>query len=104
MSGHTPGPWSIVESIDPGMVSSWSIQIGAHQLPFFPYKRVYSECRSQSGLVSDYEMHANARLIAAAPELLAHLKFAHAALRGLPGIGSSAQVQEMGAVIERATQ
>lgn len=39
-----------------------------------------------------------------APRILDHLKFAHAALRGLPGIGSSAQVQEMGAVIARATQ
>jgi hypothetical protein len=37
-----------------------------------------------------------------APELLGHLQFAHAALRGLPGFGSSAQVAAMAAAIAKA--
>lgn len=74
MTAHTPGPWTIVESKDPIVVSHWHIQIGNVSIPFFPYKRIYSEDLTQSGLVRDDEQMANARLIAAAPDLLAALK------------------------------
>ena len=74
MSKHTPGPWAIVERQDPVMVSGWHVQIGSVELPFFPYTRVYSEDRSQSSLARDAKQMANARLIAAAPDLLEALK------------------------------
>lgn len=71
MSKHTPGPWTIVETKYPNIISNWHIQIGKIEIPFFPYKRVYSEDKSLSAFISDDEQKANARLIAAAPDLLA---------------------------------
>jgi hypothetical protein len=56
------------------VVDSWHIDIGKHKIPLFPYKRIYSEDLKQSGLVTDAEHIADARLIAAAPELLEALK------------------------------
>ena len=70
---HTPAPWSLVEKPHEKMVSSWHIQVGEHLIPVHPYKRIYSEDRTQSGLVIDKEHMADAHLIAAAPELLAAL-------------------------------
>ncbi len=55
----------------------------------------------QGGKRSYEEIYANARLIAAAPELLAELKFAVKLLR--PLIGSTAQIEAMDAVIAKAT-
>lgn len=74
MSKPTPGPWLIVEKPDAITVSSWHIQIGSDALPFFPYRRAFSGDGTKSGLVRDDEKHANARLIASAPELLEALQ------------------------------
>ena len=45
---------------------------------------------------------ANARLIAAAPELLGHLRFAVKLLSALPGFAGTAQVEAMAAAIAKA--
>ncbi len=71
---HTPGPWEVVITIDGITIPNWLIQIGKVKVPAFPYKRIYSEDRTQSGLVQDDEQVANIRLIAAAPDLLAALR------------------------------
>ena len=62
MTTYTPGPWSV---IDDGIHAHVFIGAGA-----FPYGETIAEEVTQ----------ANARLIAAAPELLAALTAAHAAL------------------------
>ena len=77
MSAHTPGPWELVETPHEVTVSSWHIHIGEHKLSIFPYKRIYSEDRTQSGLVMDHEHMADAHLIAAAPDLLEALMSAY---------------------------
>lgn len=71
---HTPGPWSLVETPDEKMISSWHVQIGEDRVSVFPYTRQYSECRQYSGLVTDHQKMADARLIASAPELLEALE------------------------------
>lgn len=78
----TKGPWNLIETKQEKIVSHWCIQIGEDQIPIFPYKRSYSEDRTQSGLVIDDEKMANATLIAAAPELFHALELADAALSG----------------------
>ena len=71
---HTPGPWRLVELPHNEMVSSWHIHVGDHRIPVFPYKRIYSENRTQSGLVVDQKHMADALLMATAPELLEALQ------------------------------
>jgi hypothetical protein len=65
----TPGPWKIVTTEQEGIIPNFHIQIGEDQISVFPYKRIYSEDRTQSGLVFDQEKVANINLIAAAPDL-----------------------------------
>jgi hypothetical protein len=69
---HTPltGPWELVETHHDGILSSWHIQIGEDQVPVFPFKRVYSEDRTQSGFVTDHDRMAAFRVASAAPDLL----------------------------------
>lgn len=68
---YTQGPWRIVEEPHQKMISNWGIQIGSHKISFFPYVYQYADIeKTCGGYVTDHEMHANARLIAAAPELL----------------------------------
>jgi hypothetical protein len=59
MSGHTPGPWKA------------SALAGDTELSWVETEREY---RSIASLIRYPEMEANARLIAAAPELLAACK------------------------------
>ena len=49
------------------------------------------------------EAEANARLIAAAPELLSSLEFAVKLLYGLPHVAGTAQLDHMRSVIAKAT-
>lgn len=69
---HTPlsGPWELVETHQEGILNSWHIQIGEDQVPVFPYKRIYSTDRTQSGFVTDHDRMAAFRVAATAPELL----------------------------------
>jgi hypothetical protein len=74
MSKHTPGPWELREYKQEKVVSSWNVHIGEYQVHIFPYKRIYSDDRQQSGFVQNDQVMADAHLIAAAPELLEALK------------------------------
>ena len=75
MTKHTQGPWRVVEEPHQKMISNWGIQIGSHKISFFPYVYQYADIeKTCGGYVTDQEMHANARLIAAAPDLLESAK------------------------------
>lgn len=80
MAGYTPGPW-MAEPCPCGWAECRSIM---------------SPCEK----VAESVREANARLIAAAPELLEHLRFAVKLLR--PWAGGTAQVQAMEAAIAKA--
>jgi len=71
---HTPGPWKLVKEEQESMVASWHIAIGDDHIGMFPYKRIYSDDRTQSGLVKDDEKMANAILLSSAPDLLSALR------------------------------
>ena len=73
-AAHTPGTWVLIKTDHETMISDWHIQMGKDRVDVFPYKRIYSEDKTQSGLVTDDELMSNARLMAAAPELLEALK------------------------------
>ena len=65
MSGHTEAPWFVDEI----QCEDWRVNISAE------YQNVASAHHlTEDGVNSDDECMANARLIAAAPELLAALK------------------------------
>jgi hypothetical protein len=70
-AAHTPGPWFVVERPDPKMISSWVIQIGDQTISFFPYIYQFADAeKTCGGYIADHKWHANARLIASAPDLL----------------------------------
>ena len=71
---HTQGPWELIETPHKKIISSWHVKVGEHQIPVHPYKRIWSEDRTQSGLVIDHQHMADARLIAAAPDMLKALQ------------------------------
>lgn len=60
-----PGPWEVVETPDPKMISSWSIDIDGMELSFFPYKYHYAdETKTTGGYVTDHQKKATGQLIA----------------------------------------
>lgn len=96
MSGHSPGPWTFEDQyvFDPSGEAICRIEIS---------KDIIGTAEQHLKLKEHWaEQQANRRLIAAAPELLAHLRFA-LKLMG-PLIGHTAQAEAMRAVIEKATQ
>lgn len=60
---HTPGPWTFKE------IPVWTPSEPTDGIPFF-------QCSEYGGRIWLQRAKANARLIAAAPELLAELRFA----------------------------
>ena len=76
MTTHTPGPWKVVDA------APWSVWCGDKQIAScrwydhdYPYEGTFAdECAPSD------QAHANARLIAAAPDLLAALRHAKSAL------------------------
>ena len=64
MSKHTPGPWTFYASL-PSTEPNWHIVTNSSRM------RVLANVHIEPGNATD---HANARLIAAAPELLAALQ------------------------------
>ncbi|PJL51459.1 hypothetical protein B9Y74_05540 [Stenotrophomonas maltophilia] len=97
MSKHTPGPWGIERTDD----TNW---IGFMR-PHDPKKVELIVCTTSRELLTDEALarnDANARLIAAAPDLLAALQVAELALRerGLRACGEYKQIE---AAIAKAT-
>lgn len=101
---HTPGPWLLVETPDEKMISSWHIQVGDDRVSVFPYTRQYSQCRQYSGLITDHQKMADAKLIAAAPDLLSELEETHAALCFTADYIGSERYKRNAAAIAKATQ
>jgi hypothetical protein len=73
MSKHTPGPWQVH---------------GSHIYTADPERALLAQVFNSGSKASDYPLQANARLIAAAPELLEALKDAlfHVANQGDIGV------------------
>lgn len=89
--GHTPGPWGF------GYASNYE---GYYVAPLGKLPTLAAvQAKGINAFNYPNETEANARLIAASPELLAHLEFAVKLLRQF---GHSAQVQAMEAVIAKA--
>lgn len=86
---HTKGPWFAV--------GHW-VEVEDHNTPDICNCDPVS--MGQGGKRSDEEICANAKLIAAAPDLLADLKFAVKVLR--PLLGSAAQIERMESTIAKA--
>lgn len=68
MSAHTPGPWLIAASDMPNGHEIVTVYPGSP----FPWQYIYTSDRNARPMYS--EAIANARLIAAAPEMLAMLE------------------------------
>lgn len=93
MSKHTPGPWFLAEKVE-----------GKHTVTNL--RRIRSEREGMEhgavcevyGIADGSEAHANARLIAAAPDLLESLAFV---IRGVPDTWEG--VQKARAAIAKAT-
>lgn len=83
MSKHTPGPWRVVEDRVPA------------SLEVYAGKTAIAECWRRADALTEL---ANARLIAAAPDLLEALEFV---IRGVPDTWEG--VQKARAAIAKAT-
>lgn len=92
LDGHTPGPW-VAEAAD------W---FGDHNIVL----RDGEDRRAVAAVVSNMrdpvEVAANARLIAAAPELLSQLEDAVKLLGAFPALNSTAQIQSMRETLAKA--
>lgn len=75
MSGHTPGPWSLDET-------DWPLIVNGPNYRESNYVALVERCRANREAAYPGDMaRANARLIAAAPDMLAELRETVAALR-----------------------
>ncbi len=90
---HTPGPWR-----DDAVTQR---QSGLMRGPYPQDMLIVGADQTIVGILYDYldRTSANARLIAAAPELLAELEYA---VRLLAPFGETAQVQRMRQVVAKA--
>lgn len=94
--GHTAGPWFAVPYGDGNDTVICKDEAGNKRIAFMAIPGSRDDKARRKAWT---EIKANARLIAAAPELLSHLEFAVKLLRPF---GHSAQVQAMEAVIAKA--
>lgn len=104
---HTPGPWrrgyfdeSSGYDCMTGGVSIGPDGVGPIHLDAANYGQERCEHIKQ---VTLEKMLADANLIAAAPDLLAHLQFAVKLFGGIPALNATAQVDAMRAAIAKAT-
>lgn len=72
MSKHTPGPWKVGAKFDTGSASTSGVEIS--DIENSETVAVAVEGNDSGGIYAYQEVMANARLIAAAPELLDALK------------------------------
>lgn len=85
MSKHTPGPWRY--DYKPGYCGEIVSTDGTSVCSF-----------------TDEPTKDNARLIAAAPDLLSNLQFAVKLFEGIPALNATAQVEIMRDAIAKATE
>jgi hypothetical protein len=72
---HTPGPWELVlKKHTADVLESWEVRLDDYHISLYPYKTVHSRNGTHSGITLDDRKMADARLIAAAPDLLAVCK------------------------------
>lgn len=83
MSAHTPGPWTV--EIDRWHYDTASTVVAGAERPTFPFR----ELLVQVGGTDVGRQEANARLIAAAPELLDALTSASNYIDALGGVSNS---------------
>ena len=72
MIGHTPGPWAVERVKSEGKLVY--ARIGPLGRGSIAYSGVYGPSKKKSDVLTEDEAEANARLIAAAPELLAEIE------------------------------
>lgn len=101
---HTPGPWyhSCDEGNDPGHCN-----VNAGPDEFMPDGYMIATVEEVDDGTHDEQREANARLIAAAPELLAALEDARDAIASLPDFdgrkfGRTLHVEQIDAAIRKA--
>jgi len=101
MSAHTPGPW-VPFFVD---WNEWKINApnGDPTIGHSSWQGLAVVYGCDEVRTGPQVAEANARLISAAPDLLAHLQFAVKLLSGLPAIGGTAQVEAMRAAIAKTT-
>lgn len=95
---HTPGPWEAIGNL---------VRSPMHQPQGLPAGVQIADCRDGYFLAHTDEAKANARLIAAAPELLEELKELREFFYGKYGYGNDAEqikrLNRASAVIAKAT-
>ena len=96
----TPGPWQL-SSESPTIIKQDMSLIGLPDGGVL----IGSACghKSSGFYPTNDQAIANARLIAAAPELLSSLEFAVKLLNVLPHVGGTSQIEHMRSVIAKAT-
>ncbi len=97
MREHTPGPWQAEEASVRGITQEWFVRVDGDDIA------IASDIRDRNGNHSE----ANARLIAAAPELLEALEdlasLAEAAMREVGEYDIEAELADARAAIAKAT-
>ena len=100
-SKHTPGPWRL--EADPAHFDSLTTVTGGQRMNAQPHAwPAYPLTAQVGGMAALHEMQANARLIAAAPELLAALKGMLEVFGDEFGIGDSSVCDDARAAIAKA--
>jgi hypothetical protein len=105
---HTPGPWQVdAEQCPDDFGAPQRDGTRAHMRQYVRHSGPLGGriccCFSNCLVTTDDELHANARLIAAAPDLLAALKVARGYVDDHQGRHSEAALQAVDAAIARAT-
>jgi hypothetical protein len=98
---HTPGEWKVADS-EPFVYALNDAGTNRFCAQVQPGWITESRNKANDPRTPDDELRANAHLIAAAPDLLANLKYAVALLNNLPFLRETTQVVKMMAAIAKA--
>lgn len=93
---HTPGPWRVSVGLNNGYIASENNGFVPIRTPF--RERAFSDAKHMPPFVTESELTANARLIAAAPELLAALKAVYYDLMNETSVGVANQSKRLAAI------
>lgn len=108
----TPGPWEWRMEVQDRGIGKGNSRYAALGAPRDGHPRlrqgvaVPNWCEADGGVWQAWitVAPANAKLIAASPELYAQLEFAVKLLDGLPGFAGTAQIESMRAALAKAVQ